>query len=167
MPALSVSIVTRLLDGNFRTHGPLRANRFPVKNSCGTHPASYSIDTGRFLLGEKRPEHEADHSSHLMPSMWISFKYTSIVLYPFMACIGHLYLSCAIYWPDRKPRWTSFFWRSDVCSRSRVLPPLHEFVTFSKYWSSTLKQVTTVCLHFSVISSYHLTLRIFKRSKIC
>ena len=65
MPALSIGIVTRLWTGYLRTHGPLRANRFPVKNSCGTHPASYSIDAGRFLLGAKRPEHEAYHSPRL------------------------------------------------------------------------------------------------------
>jgi hypothetical protein len=73
----------------------------------------------------------------------------------------HLYLLCASYCSDRKPRWTLYF-RSDVCSRFRALTPLHEFMTFSKYWSSTLKQATTVCLHLSVISSYHLTLLIFK-----
>lgn len=52
------------------------------------------------------------------------------------------------------------FWGSDVWSRSRVLPPLHEFVNFSKYWGNALKQATSVCLHLSFISSYHLTLRI-------
>ena len=82
MPALSSSTVTRLRAGHLRTHGPLRANRFPVKNSCGTHPASYSIDTGHFLLGAKRPEHEADHSSSLMP--WIRI---SLTLWPWKSAL--------------------------------------------------------------------------------
>ena len=40
-----------------------------VQTGSGVHPVPYSTDTVAFLLQVKQPGREADHSSHLVPSL--------------------------------------------------------------------------------------------------
>jgi hypothetical protein len=43
-----------------------------VQTSSGTHPASYSMNTGGFFLGVKRPLREYDHSPRFAPRLRMS-----------------------------------------------------------------------------------------------
>jgi hypothetical protein len=64
----------------------------------GAHPASYTMGTGPFPGGVKRPGHCVDHPPHLAPSL----KSTAIYLHPFWASPRGLF-------PDQYHLYSSHF----------------------------------------------------------
>jgi hypothetical protein len=66
-----------LLAGRSVDRNPVGASFFaPVQTDPGTHPASYTMDTGSFP-GVKRPLRGVDHRPHLAPKFKKEYSYNS------------------------------------------------------------------------------------------
>jgi hypothetical protein len=58
------------------------------QTGSGTNPGSYSVSTGRFFQGMKRPNSDADHSPASTAAVKSLWSFTLTPPYSFMACVG-------------------------------------------------------------------------------